>query len=296
MLIYFAHPIDQADPMVATEAAQVASLLHDVGLSVYRPGGAFTVADAPLSDLETVDRINVNALWEADAVVAWLPPGVATLGVPAEIEAALMLNKPTVIFSKLPLISKSVQIANWRSRGATVLLLDGSTAQQMQANPVALVDFLRQHPRPDEYPGTDEMIWTQVKGERSATLNKGKYPGDAGIDLAISEETTIASRHYALVPTGVSVAIPEGYFGWITGRSSTWANHRCDVRTAVIDSGYRGELMIGIDNRGHLPVVFPAGARLGQLVLLPTWQGDLTYSDTLPESDRGTNGYGSSGA
>lgn len=295
MLIYFAHPIDQARRPVRIN--EIMGTLAAAGVSVYRPGGAFYVADAPLSDLETVDRINCNALFEADAVVAWLPPGVATLGVPAEIEAALLLNKPVVILTDGSVALKSVQIANWRTRGASIIAWGDDIVQRWQTQPVQLIDLLRLIPRPEfAYTGTDELVWTPTRGEYSASLSKGKYPGDAGIDLVISEDVRIASGDYKLVPTGISVAIPEGYFGWITGRSSTWANYRCDVRTAIIDSGYRGELMMGIENRGAHSVGFPAGARLGQMVLLPTWQGDLTYSDTLPESDRGTNGYGSSGA
>jgi dUTP pyrophosphatase len=128
----------------------------------------------------------------------------------------------------------------------------------------------------------------------AANLRQRAYPGDAGLDLTLSHGLVLFDQHYTMAGTGVHVAIPEGYWGLITGRSSTWAKYRCDVRQAVIDSGYRGELMVGIENRSGQSVEFAAGTRLAQLVLLPIWPGEVVPVETLPDHERGHNGYGSS--
>jgi dUTP pyrophosphatase len=130
---------------------------------------------------------------------------------------------------------------------------------------------------------------------QAANAIPGKYAGDAGIDLALSEDLHLDPGQYTMAGTGVHAAVPDGYFGLICGRSSTWARYRCDVRQAVIDSGYRGELMVGIENRSDQPWLFGAGARLAQFILLPTFTGGIQEVDDLPAHERGHNGYGSSG-
>jgi dUTP pyrophosphatase len=132
-----------------------------------------------------------------------------------------------------------------------------------------------------------------ARGE-AANLTPGKYEGDAGIDLAINEEVQLMLGQYKLVGTGVHVAVPPGYFGLITARSSTWAKYRCRIVQGVIDSGYRGELKVGIEATTEI-VHFERGMRLAQLILLPTFGGQLVHVDELPEHERGDNGYGSSG-
>lgn len=311
MLIYFAHPIDQARNR-SHLASDITQTLHQAGVSTYRPGGAFTVADAPLSDLSAVQHINTAALDRADALVAWLPGGVPTLGVPAEIEQSLAMGKPTLILTDGDLMVKSVQLNAWSEAGATVRAWNDRQARVWEARPVELVDLLRTKPTRElrDITGFNSLIPEYVQGREVSggqdllvryeigskpTLIPGKYAGDAGLDLAINVDTTLASGEYQLIPTGAHVAIPDGYFGLITGRSSTWSKHRCAVVQAVIDSGYRGELMVGVTNHGQ-PVKFEAGMRLGQMVLLPVFGGGVTQVDSLPESHRGGRGYGSSGA
>jgi dUTP pyrophosphatase len=128
------------------------------------------------------------------------------------------------------------------------------------------------------------------------------YPDDAGIDLASVEQVEIPIGGSVNIATGLAFAIPEGYWGLIQGRSSTWHRHRLMVMPAVIDAGWRGELFVAIHHPGVPlpdgyiePALIHAGQRLGQLIILPAYASTLAYVDRLPDHPRGTNGFGSSG-
>jgi dUTP pyrophosphatase len=299
LYFYLAHPIDQApegQSPLTQAIAQIHTLARLQGHGLFRPAQAHRLPTSRWTQHETakVDAINRNAIWESDGLIAILPPDVPTLGTPAEIEHALALNRPTLIVTTSIFMATSVQIQAWNRRGAAVLMMndDGHIAS------CNLADMLSSLPNPtltllftEDTIGHPELL---VSGQ-AANLRPGRYKGDAGIDLAIQVGVDLHPGEYRLIPTGVRVAIPEGWFGWITGRSSTWANHRCDVRSAVIDSGYRGELMVGVENCNDRPVSFEAGTRLGQLVLLPAYTGNIRQVDELPDHERGLSGYGSSG-
>lgn len=291
--VYLARPIDQLgeSSFLGTLEHAIQKLLIDAEVGTFRPERAYTAAMDHPRHTQYIDGLNDIAQWQADAFIALLPRGVASLGVPTEIQKAIQLNKPTVIFTD---IAGSVQLAAWERAGATVYWPDDIDSLP---SPDELVFALTQRPRPNEDEikiGGPEPL--PIVGE-AANAQTGKYPGDAGIDLAINEDVVLAVGEYKFIPTGVRVAIPEGYFGWITGRSSTWSKYRCLVPpgTGIIDSGYRGELMIGLRNEGDTGIKFEKGMRLAQMILLPTWSGQIVQVDELPEADRGENGYGSSG-
>jgi dUTP pyrophosphatase len=130
------------------------------------------------------------------------------------------------------------------------------------------------------------------------------YPDDAGIDLAAIDYHKIRPGQSLNIPTGLAFAIPEGYWGLIQGRSSTWHKRRLMVMPAVIDAGWRGELFVAIHNPGALDglgmqsevEIIRPGERLGQLIILPAFASTLTYVDKLPAHPRGLRGFGSSGA
>jgi dUTP diphosphatase len=99
------------------------------------------------------------------------------------------------------------------------------------------------------------------------------------------------------VPTGLAVAIPEGYAGYVQPRSGLAAEHGISIvnTPGLVDSGYRGELKINLLNtdRRHAFVVEP-GMRIAQLVILPVPDVELVEVDELPASERGVRGFGSS--
>lgn len=100
-----------------------------------------------------------------------------------------------------------------------------------------------------------------------------------------------------LVPTGVAVAIPEGYAGLVTPRSGLAIRHGISAVNSpgVVDSGYRGELSVILINHGDEPVELERGDRIAQLVVVPVEVQDFVLVDELPPSTRGEGGFGSTG-
>ena len=123
------------------------------------------------------------------------------------------------------------------------------------------------------------------------------YAGDAGMDLAACERVELAPGARALVPTGLAVAIPEGYAGYVQPRSGLAAKHGISIvnTPGLVDSGYRGELKVILLNTdaAHSFVVEP-GMRIAQLVVLEIPSVDPVEVDELPASERGVRGFGSS--
>ena len=132
-----------------------------------------------------------------------------------------------------------------------------------------------------------------------AVVPSRAYAGDAGLDLAACERVELDPGERATVGTGLAVAIPEGFAGFVQPRSGLAARHGITIvnTPGLIDAGYRGELRVVVLNtdRRERFVVEP-GMRIAQLVVLPVAHVELVEVDELPESERGTAGFGSSGA
>jgi dUTP pyrophosphatase len=130
-----------------------------------------------------------------------------------------------------------------------------------------------------------------------AVLPERAYAGDAGLDLTACDRHELAPGERAVVGTGLAVAIPDGYAGFVQPRSGLAARHGLSVVNApgLIDSGYRGEIRVVLLNtdRSGVFVVEP-GMRIAQLVVLPVPELDPVEVDELPESERGVRGFGSS--
>ena len=99
------------------------------------------------------------------------------------------------------------------------------------------------------------------------------------------------------MPTGVAIALPEGVAGLVVPRSGLAARHGLSVVNGpgLIDPNYRGEIKVVLVNLGEHPFAAEVGDRIAQLLLVPFWSPELQVVDALPESDRGANGFGSSG-
>lgn len=125
------------------------------------------------------------------------------------------------------------------------------------------------------------------------------YAGDAGLDLAACDRVELGPGERALVGTGLAVAIPDGYAGFVQPRSGLAARHGISVVNApgLIDSGYRGEVRAVLLNTDlERPFVIEPGTRIAQLVVLPVPELEVVETNELPESDRGVRGFGSSRA
>ena len=121
--------------------------------------------------------------------------------------------------------------------------------------------------------------------------------GDAGVDLAASLALEIAPGRRALVPTGIAVAIPPGYAGFVLPRSGIAINHGVTVINApgLIDSGYRGELKVGLINHGDTSYAISVGDRIAQLVIMAVAAPEFVEVDELDDTSRGSGGFGSTG-
>lgn len=122
---------------------------------------------------------------------------------------------------------------------------------------------------------------------------------DAGLDLHAAESVTLAPGARALVRTGVAVAIPPGFAGFVVPRSGLALRHGVGLVNApgLIDAGYRGEVMVlAVNHDPSAPITLERGTRIAQLVIQRVEHATLIAVDELPPSDRGAGGFGSTGA
>ena len=131
-----------------------------------------------------------------------------------------------------------------------------------------------------------------------AQVPEPAYAGDAGIDLRSTEEIVLEPFQRALVPTGLAVAIPQGYAGFVLPRSGNAIKHGLSLVNApgLIDSGYRGELKCIVVNMDpQTPIVIKPNDRIAQLVVMRVESVVPMVVDELDSTDRGAGGFGSSG-
>lgn len=138
--------------------------------------------------------------------------------------------------------------------------------------------------------------YIQVKlDDQRAAIPRRQHAGDAGYDLAILDEISLLPQSFTDVATGISVKLPSGLWARITGRSSTVRTWALQVQEAVIDGDYTGPLFVGVWNLNPHPVLLPAGTRIAQLILHRLETAPWVQVDELPETSRGSSGFGSTG-
>ncbi len=121
----------------------------------------------------------------------------------------------------------------------------------------------------------------------------------AGLDLraAVDEPIDLNVHERALVPTGLSIALPVGYEAQVRPRSGLAAKHGVTVLNTpgTIDADYRGEVMVILINLGSEPFVIERGMRIAQMVIAPVTRAELVEVDVLDDTARGAGGHGSTG-
>jgi dUTP pyrophosphatase len=131
-----------------------------------------------------------------------------------------------------------------------------------------------------------------------AVLPARAHPGDAGLDLRSAVDVEVAPGERALVPTGVAIAIPDGYAGLVLPRSGLASKHGLTLANApgLIDAGYRGEVICAVVNLDRFtPVRISKGDRIAQLVVVAVPELAAEWVDELPPSSRDQGGFGSTG-
>ena len=123
------------------------------------------------------------------------------------------------------------------------------------------------------------------------------HEGDAGADLRSVEDTIIAPNSRILVHTGLHMAIPVGYVGMVCPRSGFALKQGVTVLNApgIVDSGYRGEVGVILLNTSEQTVTVRKGDRIAQMVFVPYARMAFEHVESLPETDRGEGGFGSTG-
>ena len=124
------------------------------------------------------------------------------------------------------------------------------------------------------------------------------HPGDAGADLMTTVDVTLAPGERTLVPTGIALALPDGYVGLVHPRSGLAARHGLSIVNApgTIDAGYRGEIKVLLVNLDRsTPITLRRGDRIAQLVVQRFERAAFEEVDSLDDSARGAGGYGSTG-
>jgi dUTP pyrophosphatase len=123
-------------------------------------------------------------------------------------------------------------------------------------------------------------------------------PGDAGADIVTARDVTLAPGERAVLPTGLAIALPEGYAAFVHPRSGLAARAGLGLVNApgTVDSGYRGEVkVIVINHDRHEPLVLSRGERIAQLVFQRVERAVFVEVSALPSSDRADGGHGSTG-
>lgn len=124
------------------------------------------------------------------------------------------------------------------------------------------------------------------------------HPGDAGADLVTRVDVTLAPFERATVPTGVSIALPDGYAAFVHPRSGLAARHGLTIVNApgTVDAGYRGEIAVTLYNSDPTETLtLSRGDRIAQLVVQQVARARFVQAERLPGSARGAGGFGSSG-
>lgn len=147
-----------------------------------------------------------------------------------------------------------------------------------------------------------EVLMMRLPHSEGLPLPSYQTAGAAGLDLLAAipaaAPLTLAPGGRALVPTGIAIAIPQGYEAQVRPRSGLAARHGLTILDApgTIDSDYRGEIQIVLANLGTEEVTITRGMRIAQLVIAPVVRGHILEVASLDKTKRGSSGFGSTGS
>lgn len=134
----------------------------------------------------------------------------------------------------------------------------------------------------------------KIKLDPGAFMPEYAHAQDAGMDLRSPVDEVVFPNESTIIDTGVHVEIPHGYVGMLKSKSGLNVNHNI-TSEGVIDEGYTGAIRIKLYNHGGAPYHIIAGDKISQLVILPVLHPELEQVGSLDETERGDNGFGSTG-
>lgn len=284
--VYLAYPIDQANPnQVVQDITDWVKEWLGEQLEVtwtFDPGAAFTAKGERTPAIRAINR---KALEEADVLIAIMPRGETSIGVPMEIERAIGVGKPTLVLSDAPSWMLEFEPGE---NGLVWPRWDGWAKRWVS-------EALQ---RASEVTRRPERVDMPVVVPPGAEEPRRGYDDDAGLDLVVEKTVTVPPGEFVDIPCGVQVQLPPWSWGLITGRSSALRRLGLMVAQGVIDAGYRGPLFTGVWNLTDKDVTVSAGDRVAQLIVIEnaTRLVQLRKVDELEPSERGLNGFGSTGS
>lgn len=138
------------------------------------------------------------------------------------------------------------------------------------------------------------MIQIKVKLDHGAYIPEKAHSTDAGYDIRTPHRFTLRANDMVCVHTGIHISIPEGYYGRLESRSGLCRDHEITTEAGIIDAGYTGEICV-ILRSGRASRNFEAGDKITQLVIEQLPDTELMQADTLDDTERGSDGFGSTG-
>lgn len=323
-LIYLAGPIDLVTHGHADKEA-AAQILKKRGFSVYTPWTAFRHVDG---NGPFIRNANLTLIGECTALLAIVPSGVYSHGTVVDIEHALDQHvpvfvvidggKPTAYLEGVPCFSSVIDAVNAiddlvtsAQKVSEAFMGAWNPALKMMGLSDPMEDVTDEPTEPGEecwgcqhladcFPGHEEApeaseIHLLCTTEDGHPIPDKSYPDDAGFDLYVKGRHFVLAGKRADIEVGTKVAIPQGFWGLILGRSSTFYKLGLQVHPAVIDSGWRGELKVSVYNPGDEDIVIEDKDRIAQLIPIPSPYMVTVHTNALPEGSRGNSGFGSSG-
>lgn len=147
----------------------------------------------------------------------------------------------------------------------------------------------------DDAENTQLEVLSFKRLDPRATLPSRGSSLSAGLDICSIEDVAIEPKQRSLVPTGLAVAIPEGYYGRVAPRSGLATQKGLDVLAGVIDADYRGEIRCLLYNAGDEAIHLPAQSKICQLIIEKIITPTAVWAEEISDTDRGSGGFGSTG-
>lgn len=293
MFVYLAHPIDHVKSPEHKSAVQTAKgwamlALDHAGHTVFHPSRAYQQPPFAVAEDEAkIHKANLAVLEQADAVLAILPQGVPSVGVPMEMHHAYEYGIPVVLLTNgLPSVSlRHFQYFRAEEADAAVAWLESQQRGWTidQAVPI------------EDEPAPPAVLVQRL--HTASQLPTRAHNDDCGYDLHVIGDHRLLPGDKVDLPCGIAMEFPDGAWGLLVGRSSALRKLGLRVLPGIIDNGYRGELFAFVENATSEVVKVSHGQRIAQIIPLPTLASrwPMVEVTQLTESARGTKGFGSSG-
>lgn len=140
-----------------------------------------------------------------------------------------------------------------------------------------------------------KKLTLKIKKLRDVTLPSYAHPGDAGLDLCAAEKTTLKPGERKAIPSGIAMEIPDGYVGLVWDKSGVSIKEGIKTLAGVADSGYRGEIMIGVINLSKKSYTFEKNHKVAQLLIQKIERPTIKEVSELSDTVRGAGRFGSTG-